>query len=311
MKNLFRSATFLAIVACWLWSTAFASVKIGLQYQKPFHFAGLRFLLAGILIFLWFGKPGRYLREVIENWKFILVIAFVQTFLQYAFFYTGMNMVPGALGAMLVGSSPLFIAIVAHLFSEDDKITLSKTLSILAGVAGLALITLGRSRIRTREELEWLGILFLIVNNFLSGYANVLVKKNPEPVSPYVLSSASLIIGGILFLLVSLPAEGIKNGPFPWIYYLALGWLSFISAAALTIWYALLKRPGVKVSELNSWKFIIPVSGAFLSWSLVKGERPDFYSILGMVVIAVSLVAISYGKNKAKKSLSPTSPPSG
>ena len=311
MKNLLKSTTFLAIVACWLWSTAFASVKIGLQYQQPFHFAGLRFLISGVLIFIWFGKPGKYFRDVVMNWKFILLIALVQTFLQYAFFYTGMKMVPGALGAMIVGASPLFIAFVAHFFSDNDKVTLPKMAGILSGVAGLALITLGRSRIEIKEELEWLGMILLIINNFMSGYANVLVKKNLKPISPYVLSSASLMTGGILFLLVSIPLEGIKNGPFPPVYYLSLGWLSFISAAALSIWYALLKRPGVKVSDLNSWKFIIPVSGAVLSWIIVKGEKPDLYSILGMVVIALSLLAIGYGKNKKKRTFPiPPLPPS-
>jgi len=304
MKNLVRTTTFLAIVACFLWSTAFATVKIGLLYQKPFQFAGLRFIISGILIFIWLGKPIKYFREVAIHWKFISSIAFVQTALQYAFFYTGMSLVPGALGAMLVGASPLFITLVAHFFSENDRFTLNKSFSLLLGIAGLALITLGRTRIEIKNHLEWLGMLLLLFNNFLSGYANVMIKKSPSPVSPYILSSASLALGGLLLLIISIPVEGIATGPFPLPYYLSLGWLSFLSAAAFSIWYKLLKRPGVKVSDLNIWKFIIPVSGAMLSWILIPGEKPEIISVTGMAVIALSLLILFSRQMKLKKELS-------
>ncbi|MCD6354765.1 MAG: hypothetical protein J7L95_04370 [Prolixibacteraceae bacterium] len=46
MSNTFKNTTFLAILACWLWSTAFVGVKIGLEYQSPFQFAGSRFFIS-------------------------------------------------------------------------------------------------------------------------------------------------------------------------------------------------------------------------------------------------------------------------
>ena len=101
--------------------------------------------------------------------------------------------------------------------------------------------------------------------------------------------------------VVSIPVEGIHLGPFPPKYWYALVWLSFLSAAAITIWYSLLKRPGVKVSLLNVWKFLIPVSGAALSWVLLSNEKPDLASIIGMVVIAVSLVSLNYANRREQK----------
>ena len=115
MKNILNSTTFLAIVACWLWSTAFVGVKIGLDYQSPFQFAGIRFFISGVLIFLYYGKFKNYFSELKRNWKFILRLGLVQIFAQYALFYSGIDLVPSAFAAMIIGSSPLFIAVVAHL----------------------------------------------------------------------------------------------------------------------------------------------------------------------------------------------------
>ncbi|MGQ1948177.1 DMT family transporter [Geofilum sp. OHC36d9] len=299
MKKFLNSTTFLAIVASWLWSTAFVGVKIGLQYQTPFQFAGIRFFISGILLFLYFGNPRQFFTQIRQHPWFILLISLVQITFQYALFYSGLNLVPGALAAMVVGSSPLFVAVFVHFALKNDRMTRAKLLSILIGVAGIAIITLGRANVEMKGEYEWLGILLLIINNFSSGYSSVLVLKKSTGVSPVVLSSSSLMIGGFMLFAVSVPLEGLNMGPFPLEYYLSLGWLSFLSAAAFTIWFGLIKRPGVKISELNVWKFLIPVSGAILSWLLIKDEKPDLISVIGMVVIGLSLIVLNvFGKRK-------------
>lgn len=300
MKNIIKSTTFLAIVACWLWSTAFVGVKIGLEYQSPFQFAGIRFFISGVLIFIYFGKPRKFLLELKKNWKFIVQLGLIQIFAQYALFYSGINLVPSAMAAMIIGSSPMFIAVVAHFSFHNDKMTPLKTGSILFGVIGIAIITLGRTKVEMKSELEYLGIALLLLNNLVSGYSNVIISKKSSGISPVVLSSTSLMLGGLLLFLISIPIEGINMGPFPATYYYALAWLSFLSAAAITIWYALLKRPHVKVSILNVWKFLIPVSGAGLSWIILTDEKPDLISIVGMAFIAMSLLALNYANRRQR-----------
>jgi drug/metabolite transporter (DMT)-like permease len=157
MRKLINSTTFLAIVATWLWSTAFVGVKIGLQYHTPLQFAGIRFIISGILILLFMGQYRNLFSEIKLHWKFIIWVSLIQIFMQYGLFYSGLNLVPGALGAMIIGSSPLFVAIVAHFAFRNDRMTLLKTISILIGVAGIAIITLGRTKVEMKSELELLG----------------------------------------------------------------------------------------------------------------------------------------------------------
>jgi drug/metabolite transporter (DMT)-like permease len=76
----------------------------------------------------------------------------------------------------------------------------------------------------------------------------------------------------------------------PFQYWLVLLWLSIMASVAFTLWFTLLQRPGVKVSELNLWKFIIPVVGAILSWLLIPDENPEWLTISGMVIIIASLI---------------------
>ncbi len=300
-QNILKSTTFLAIIACLLWSTAFVNVKIGLRYNSPFQFAGIRFMISGILLFIYIGKPKSVIQEIKAYWKFILLLSFLQFFVQYSFFYLGMTYVPSALGAMIIGSSPLFIAVVAHFWMHNDKMTFIKISSIFIGITGIAIISLGRTKVEIKDNLEFLGIGLLLANNIVSGISNVLVSKYRKGRSPLVLSSTTLFIGGLMLFVVAIPLEGINRGPFPAEYYFTLGWLSFLSAAAFAIWFTLLQRPGVKVSLLNIWKFLIPAIGAALSWIIISEEQPDLISIVGMSVITLSLVILNYANRKAQK----------
>lgn len=288
--------TILAITACMLWATAFVGVKIGLQYTSPLQFAGIRFFISGLMILPFIPSMKRNLLQVKSKTGKIILIGFIQTFLQYALFYTGINHVPGAVGALVIGSGPLFVLIVAHFMMPGDLITKRKALAVVLGLAGVAVISFGHSNNGPANALLGFGIIVLLMNNLLAGFGNILVARSGSNIPPLVLSSFSMISGGLLLFLVGIMIEGFNTGPFPLPYYFSLLWLSFLSAAAISIWYTLLKSPGIRVSELNMWKFIIPVFGAILSWLILPGESPELSSIVGMILIAFALVSLNLNR---------------
>lgn len=284
----------LAIVACLLWSTAFVGIKIGLRYATPLQFAGIRFFLAGLMIMPFCGNIFNYFQAVKRNYKRILIVGIMQTFILYAMLYTAINMIPGSLTAIVVGGSPLYVAIIAHAAMPDDKLSFNKIISIGLGLTGVIILSLSRFEDPVRGGIEFLGILLLITGNVSSGFAQVIISRyRANNLSPFIFNSAQIMFGGILLFIISIPIEGFQQQDYPVEFFLALFWLSFVSAAAFSIWFFLLRRPDVKLSELNIWKFLIPVSGAILSWSLLPDEKPEFWSILGMVFIAAGLILIN------------------
>lgn len=293
MKKYFSQTTFLAIVASLLWSSAFVGIKIGLRYHTPLQFAGIRFLISGLILLPVIGNYKKFKKEVSANFAYVCLIAFLQIVLQYSFFYMGVNLVPASISAMIVGSGPLFVALVAHFTIADDRMSWVKSISILLGIAGVAVITLGRKSLPSGAEIALLGVVYLLLNNLSSGISNVVIARKRQTISPMILTSSSLLIGGLAMFFISIPFEGFPKQSFPLEYFVALGWLSFLSAAAISIWNTLLRRPDVKVSELNIWKFLIPVAGAVLSWIILPNESPDIISVSGMVLIALALLILN------------------
>jgi drug/metabolite transporter (DMT)-like permease len=281
---------FWAIIACLLWSTAYAGIKLGLQYDTPFHFAGVRFIISGLMILPFTVKPTVYIRMIREHWKVVAWVTLLQTLINYSLFYQGLNLVPGALGAVIVGSQPLVTAVVAAIMHNDDKLTRRKIYTIIFGISGVILISAGRQAFKFGTAIELLGVLMILVANIATATSNVIVSLKSKGINPFVLSSSSLFMGGVILYLISIPFEDRPQGPLPLEYWLILLWLSFMAAFAFSLWFKLLQRPGVKVSELNLWKFIIPVVGAILSWLLVPGEKPEWFTISGMIIITTSLI---------------------
>lgn len=280
-----------AIITCLLWSTAYPFIKIGLQYTTPLHFAGMRFILAGLIILPFTVRPGQYIRMIYENRKLALWVTLLQTLINYILFYIGMSFVPSALGAIIVGSQPFVTAVVSRIMIKEERFTFAKVITIIVGIAGIVLVSAGRQSFHFSGPMELTGVILIFTANIATATSNVLVSKKVKNMNPLVLSSFSLLFGGIIIYFISVIFEKRSTGiSYPAEYWIVLLWLSFMSAFTFSKWYALLKRPEVKVSELNLWKFIIPVFGAILSWIIVPGENADWITITGMIIIAVSLI---------------------
>ena len=288
---------FWAIIACLLWSTAYAGIKLGLQYDTPFHFAGIRFIISGLMILPFTVKPSLYLAMIRNNWKVVAWVTTLQIVVNYTLFYQGLNLVPGALGAVVYGAQPLIIVLVAAIMHKDDRLTQKKIITIVFGISGVIFISVGRQAFKLGTGLELLGVLMLLTGNVATAASNVIISLKSKEINPFVLSSSSLFLGGVVLYLISIPVEVRHVGPLPVRYWMILLWLSFMASSAFSIWYMLLQRPGVKVSELNLWKFINPVTGAVLSWLLIPGENPELLTISGMVIITLSLI-IYYSNTK-------------
>jgi drug/metabolite transporter (DMT)-like permease len=257
-------------------------------------------MISGLMILPFTVKPVVYLKMITENWKVVVWVTVLQTLVNYSLFYLGLDLVPGALAAVIVGSQPLVTAVVAAMMHEDDKLTRPKIVTIIFGISGVILISVGRQAFKMGGAIELVGVTMILGANIATATSNVIVSLKSKGINPFVLSSASLGIGGVILYLVSIPLEGRIMGPQPVVYWLDLIWLSFMSAFAFSLWFKLLQRPGVKVSELNLWKFIIPVVGAVLSWLLVPGENPEWLTITGMIIITTSLI-LFYVNNRETK----------
>jgi len=68
-------------------------------------------------------------------------------------------------------------------------------------------------------------------------------------------------------------------------------YLAFISAAAFGLWYSLIKFN--KVGYITIYKFIVPVSGVFLSAIFIITETVSFNAVFALVLVSLGIVIIN------------------
>ncbi len=282
----------LAILACLLWGSAFAGAKIGFEYTTPLHLSGMRFMLAGLLLIPFLIYQQVDWKSNLKEWRYMLLFGFLQTFIQYGFFFMGLDKVPAAISAVIIGGGPFFVAIMAHFTIRDDRMSFRKIFSIILGMAGIVFISFAKGESIDTDASFYYGIVLLIISNIVGATTNIIVAKNRNRVSPIMLTSFANFSGGLILYIVSFFTEDWYIKPYETEFYIAWLWLSLIPAAGFSIWYSLLKKPEVKVSELNMWKFVVPVAGVILSWILVPGEYPDVYSVSGILIITTALLIL-------------------
>ncbi len=261
--------------------------------MPPLHLAGFRFTLAGLVILPFCRNMGANLKAIWPYRAYVLKLAFYSTFLIYSLFHIGINMVPASVTALVVGSGPLFIALFARWF-KNEPLTKRKSMAIVTGLSGIGIIAAGRFGGFLSVELSWLGLGILILSNLSGSFGNILISNNKVPVNPVFINAVQLIVGGIGILLLALLLEEYHYTPLPLVFYLSMAWLVLIATIGFSLWFIVLTMPGVKVSEITVWKFIIPVMGAILSWLILPDEKPEWVVVAGIILVGLSLVVMYY-----------------
>jgi drug/metabolite transporter (DMT)-like permease len=278
----------LAITACLLWSTAFVLVKFGLEDMPPFLLGGARFILAGLMLAP-LARPGASaIREIRGNFKLIAKTSLFQTIILYGLFFYSLQFVRGAQASIIIGSSPIVSAVVAHIMQKNDKMTLTGTLAMLLGIAGVVVIALSSKPWQAGGIPEFIGILLLLAGSISSALANVFVSNDAKTISPVLLNATQMLLGGVALALIGFVTEPLPSSPPPPLFWWGLAGLAFISAAGFSIWFHLLGH--VKVSKLNTWKFLIPVGGSILSWCFLPGEHPDAAGVAGIILVCSAII---------------------
>lgn len=278
----------LAILACMLWASAFGAMKIGLAYVPALPLASMRYILACILLVPLWARRGRPAVQVRRSWPFILLVSLVQTVIVCGVFTIGMQWAQGAQGAILVGASPLIAALTAHFLMPNDRMDRAKAGLILLGLIGVVIIILGSKPWEPTGLRELFGMGLLLAAVASSGLGNVLIARRRRRIDPLLLNSLQMGAGGVVLGALAVIFGELPVSVPPVRFFIALGYMSVVSATAFSIWFYLLRR--VQVSRLNMWKFLIPVFGAIVSWIIVPGESPTASMLAGMAIVAAAVL---------------------
>ena len=313
--------TFLgAMLCCLLWGSAFPCIKIGYSLWSIdtgdtwsiVEFAGLRFLLAGLLVIIFGGIISRkILLPKVREIGPILFLSLFQTIGQYVFFYLGLANTSGVNSAVVDSLTTFFAILMASLIFRMEKLTLRKILGCIIGFAGVTLINLSGQGF----HINLLGDGLVALSALCYGVSSCLIKRYSDEHDTVTFSGYQFMFGGIVMIVISLVARATYNGTHDGsslgqnmlirdgIFVesgidsvgkalLMLLYLAIISSVAYTLWGILLRNNDV--SKISIFGFMNPVFGVLLS-AILLGEygQMGWRYVISLILVSIGIIVVN------------------
>ena len=294
-----KTAACAAAVFCTLiWGTAFPFIKLGYSafsvesgdIGSMLLFAGLRFSLAGILVICFLcAKSSRLALPKKDELLPILLLGTVQTTGQYLFTYCGIGYTTGANTSIITACASFITVLAAPLFFKNDRLTLLKLIGCALGFGGVLVINgCGGFALSTL-----FGDILIFCSTVFAAGGNLIAKGVTKGRNPVSITGYQLLLGGSLLTALGLISGGrldLLNAQ----GVLILLWLAVVSAAAFSLWTALLKHhPAGKIAVFN---LLVPVFGTVLSGLMLGEQVWRFETLLSLILISAGIISVNISR---------------
>ena len=288
------------ILLCIVWGTTWIFIKIGLNDLPPISFAGIRFLIAFIIILplILLGRKG--FPATRREWKIIAISGFLQFCVNYGLLFWGEQYVSSGLASVLQATIPAFGLILARIYIPEEKVTGLKIISILLGLIGVAVIF--KEQLQFGGTLSFFGSLAIVVGAFTAAYASVLIKTYGREINPTSLLGGQILFGFVPLLGIGFITEG---NPFDfnwtWSAIICVLYLSVIgSIIAFLLYYWLLMR--IDITKAMMISLVTPLIAVIIG-GIYLGEGLQSQTIFGGLLVLASVGLIIFRPLLKRKSL--------
>jgi drug/metabolite transporter (DMT)-like permease len=277
----------LLILIAIIWALNFSVVKVSLEEIDALSFNALRYVLAAGLLAFTTKKRGYPLRVERQDVWPLIGIALVGNVLYQLFFIIGVDYTYSANAAVMLGTIPVWVAVLSHLFTEE-KLTKYKTLGIGLAFVGILLIVTGSKQGISLASKTFLGDLIILGAAISWGVYTILAKKFLKKYPSTQFTGVMSIIGMVCLLLIGLP----NLVSVEWAKVSLVGWMGVIYSGLLSIGLAYLiwnnSVSNIGAVRTAAYQNLVPVLGLVFGVVLLQEALTlQQYSGSAMVIAGI------------------------
>ena len=275
-----------------VWGSTFLAIRIGVHEVPPFLLAGIRFVAAGLALYLWMLLRGER-SPAAREWASASLVAILIFVGDYGLLFWAERRVPSGLTAVMMAMIPAFMALSEILILRTQTLTLRLAFALLVGIGGVAVLT-SRSLNLGGAPIDTRGALALIVAAMSWSLGSVLTRKVTLPASKAMSSGIQMLCGGVLLTLTSAALGEFRNfhpaavSRAAWLALLYLIVFGSIIAFTAYVWLIHHESP----TKVGTYAYVNPVVAVLLGY-FFAGEPLGLRAVLGTVLVLVSIILIT------------------
>lgn len=279
------------LLLCLIWGSTWAFIKLGLEDLPPFTFAGIRFVIASLIIYAIIAARKIRLPRTRKDWTLLAVTGVLSFTLNYGLVFWGEQYVSSGLAALLQATIPVFGLVIAHFYLPDEQMTPAKVLGVVLGVAGVGVIFSDQLTVAGPKALA--GSAGLVIGSACAAYANVLVKSRGGKMEPATLAFGQMVFGLVPLLLIGIATEGSPlNVHWSGMAVVSLFYLAIVGTVfAFLMYYWLVQHMDVTNTMLIA--LVTPIIAVALG-IVVLDEKLNWRMVIGgaMIIGGIAIIVL-------------------
>ena len=295
MAGLRGKALVAYLLVCTVWGSTYLAIRVGVMHLPPMLFAGVRFLVAGLILAGIVLAMGDRLPRRLRDWRINITTGLFLLLGGNAVVVWAEQHVESGAASVFVAAVPLWAAFFDALWPGGTTVfTWRVGVGLALGFLGSALLAGVTPGELMRADLA--GPVALTLASASWALGTVYSKRNPTETSPYAASAVQMLGGGLVISLLGLAlgetgqwrawrgsAEGLG----------ALGYLVvFGSIVGFTSYAYALRHASATI--VGTYAYVNPVVAVLLGW-LILHERITGRTIGAMVLILGAVLMIQLG----------------
>lgn len=281
-------------LVCSIWGSTWLAIKIGLETVPPMLSSGLRFVVAGSVLYPMIKFRGVTIPQTGEARKIYLLIALTAFSVPYGLVYWGEQFIPSGLTSLLFAVYPFCVALFSQLFLPSEKMTSWKTFGIIIGFLGI-LIIFSNDLYTSNKDALW-GMGAVVLSAVLQAYSVILIKKFHKAIDPMVTTFVPILYSAFILFAASIFFENYAGVHFSTATILSIFYLGiFGTVVTFVSYFWLLKRVEAVILSLTS--FITPVIAVILG-IIVLSEKLSSRVLIGAVIVLAGILIANGNETK-------------
>ena len=268
-----------------LWGSSFFFYKLLVAVLPPVTVVLGRVGIAAIALNIWLVMGAARLPP--GRWGRFLLLGFLNNVLPFVLIAWGETRITSGMASILNATTPIFMALVAHVGTHDEKLNWGKIVGIACGIAG-TVVLVGPAAFHGVSAV-W-GEIAVIVASASYGFGGVYSRRFKD-LPPLTAATGQITGAAILLVPMSLVADQPWTLPMPgWEVWASLLAIALVNTAlAYVVYFKMLASAGVTYISLCT--FLIPII-ALLLGAVFLHEQVTTQAIAGMAIIGLGLAAI-------------------
>lgn len=271
-----------------MWSSAFTSARIIVEFAPPLTALACRFLVSGLIGIAIAKALGQNMNLTRRQWRGVLIFGLCQNALYLGMNFVAMQTIQASLAAIIASTMPLLVGLAGWLFI-GQKLRPLGVAGLTAGFIGVTIIMWGR----LTGGVDVFGLALLILGVISLTIATLAVMGASSGGNVLMIVGLQMLVGSAILWG---PALAFESFDITWNWQLIVAFIYTTLVPGLLatwVWFMLVGRIGaVKASTFH---FLNPFLGVAIA-AVLLGEKLGADDVLGVIIIAGGILAVQMSK---------------